>query len=123
MERYLRLVLLECVTWAGAGCHKAKSNRVRRILTILQELGPKLDGGVDHAADQLGRRGWVCRVGGAVVARSKGNSRVGSLAGDPVGESRGVERRLSRDGGPVRGMDGLKYDGAVGWTTSLSIIV
>lgn len=124
-ERYLRLVLLECVTWAGAGCHKAESDRVRRILTILLVLVPKIDGRVDHAADQLVRRGWVCRVGSAVVARSKGkgNSRVGPLACDPLGESRGVERQLSRDGGLVGGMDGLEHDGAIGWTTSRSTIV
>lgn len=125
MERYLRLVLLECVTWAGAGCHKAKSHRVRRILMILRVLVPKIDGGVDHAADQLGHRGWVCRVGSAVVARSTGkdNSRVGSLVGYIAGESRGVERRLSRDGGLVGGMDSSRHDGAIGWTTSRSTIV
>lgn len=57
--------------WAGAGCHKAESDRVRRILTILQVLVPKPDGAVDHATDQLGHRGWVCRVGCPVVTLSK----------------------------------------------------
>lgn len=124
MERYLRLVLLECVTWAGAGCHKAEGERVRQVLTILQVLVPKLDGGVDHAADQLGRRGWVCRVGGPVVALSKGNgARVDTMALDLVGESRSIEKRLSRDGGLVGGMDGSRHDGAISWTTSRSTIV
>lgn len=123
LERYLRLVLLECVTWPGAACQKAMGDGIWPILVKLKVFVTKLHLGVDQAAEKIVRRRRVCRVGRPVVAGGKENARGDPLAPDPVGESRGVKRRLGRDEGSGGGMDGFKHDGAIGWTTSRSNVV